>query len=370
MQFDLNSAQGQLQIRARTFANEVLAGRAAERDRTSRFPVEEMAALADLKLLGINIPSVLGGSEAGVVAYAACMEEIARADASVAVTMAVTNMVGEVICRFGSEDQKRRWVPELTSGRAVAGAFALSEPQAGSDPASMRTLATKTKNGWRLDGTKQWITSGDRARLLIVWARTDQGAGGKSISTFVVGRDTRGLSVGKPEDKMGLRGSSTVPLSFDGCEIEDQALLGNVGDGLKVALAALDGGRIGIGAQTLGIGRAAFEESLSASKTRSELSQHHQFALADMSMELDAARLLVWRAASLKETAQPFSRQASMAKLFASEAAGRAVSAALTIAGNQDNAALHRYYRDARVTRIYEGTSEIQRIVIGRALSR
>ncbi len=366
-----------VQQTAREFATRELLPKAAARDRQGTFPVEELRALGRLGLLGVNIPERLGGAEAGVVAYSLAMQEIARADASVSVAMAVTNMVGEVICNFGSDEQKLRWVPRLTSGEAIAGAFALSEPQAGSDPAAMSTTATRTAAGFRLDGAKQWITSGDRAGVIIVWAKTDPKGGAKGISAFVVEGGTPGMSAGRHEDKMGLRGSSTVPLVFDGCEIPEAALLGKVGGGLSVALTALDGGRIGIASQALGIGRAALAAAIGYAKQRHQFgrpigdNQAIQFMISDMATELDAAELLTMRAAAKKEAGVPFSREASMAKLYASEAAGRACDKAVQIHGGYGYTRefpVERYLRDARVARIYEGTSEVQRIVIARHL--
>jgi alkylation response protein AidB-like acyl-CoA dehydrogenase len=376
--FELSPEQKMVRDTARDFAERELAPRAAERDRSGRFPVEELRALARLGLLGVNIPESLGGAQAGVVAYSLAMTEIARADASVAVAMAVTNMVGEVVVRFGSEAQKRELVPLLTSGDALAGAFGLSEPQAGSDPAAMTTTAKRSERGFRLDGAKQWITSGDRAGVLIIWAKTDPSApGSKGISAFVVRGGTPGLSAGRHEDKMGLRGSSTVPLVLDGCEVPEEALLGKLNGGLSVALAALDGGRIGIASQALGIGSAALSAARDYARTRHQFgrpiadNQAIQFRLADAATELEAARLLTLRAAFYKERQRPFTREASMAKLFASEAAWRACDAAIQLHGGYGYTrefAVERYARDARVTRIYEGTSEIQRIVIARSL--
>jgi alkylation response protein AidB-like acyl-CoA dehydrogenase len=312
-----------------------------------------------------------------VVAYSLAMTEVARADASVSVAMAVTNMVGEVIVRFGTDAQKEALVPLLTSGDAVAGAFGLSEPQAGSDPGAMSTTAKRTAKGWRLDGAKQWITSGDRAGVFVIWAKTDPAAGAKGISAFVVRGGTPGLTAGKHEDKMGLRGSSTVPLLLDGCEVGEDALLGQVGGGLSVALAALDGGRIGIASQALGIGLAALDAARAYVKQRVQFGrpigdfQAIQFRLADVATELEAARLLTMRAAWMKERGGAFSKEASMAKLYASEAAWRACDAAIQVHGGYGytrDFPVERYARDCRVTRIYEGTSEVQRIVIARSL--
>ena len=383
--FELDETERLVQKTARDFAERELAPRAAARDRSSAFPVAELRALAELGLLGVNIPAELGGAEAGPVAYALAMQEIAKADASVAVAMAVTNMVGEVICAFGSDEQKRRTVPRLTSGDAIAGAFALSESQAGSDPAGMITTATRSATGHRLDGAKQWITSGDRAGVMVVWAKTEKTAGSRGISAFLLERPVDGeqpralpgFHVGKHEDKMGLRGSSTVPLTFEGCELGPDALLGKEGEGLKVALLALDGGRIGIASQSLGIARAAFDATRRYVKERQQFGraladfQAIQFRLATMATEIAAAQLLTLRAAQKKGSGQPFSIDASMAKLWATETAGRVCDGAVQLHGGYGYCReydVERYYRDVRVTRIYEGTSEIQRVVISRAL--
>lgn len=375
--FQLSDEQKLVRDTARDFAVRELAPKAAARDRSGEFPVAEVRALARLGLLGVNIPEALGGAAAGVVAYSLAMTEVARADASVAVAMAVTNMVGEVIVRFGTEAQQRAFVPKLTSGEALVGAFGLSEPQAGSDPSAMSTTARRSERGFVLDGNKQWITQGDRAGVFVIWAKTDSSAGGRGISAFVVPGGTKGLGAGKHEDKMGLRGSSTVPLLLDGCEVGEDALLGKLGGGLSVALAALDGGRIGIASQALGIGLAALAAARAYVKARHQFGhalaefQAVQFRLADMATELESARLLTMRAAWLKEAGRPFSREASMAKLYASEAAWRACDAAIQLHGGYGYTRgfpVERYARDVRVTRIYEGTSEVQRIVIARHL--
>jgi alkylation response protein AidB-like acyl-CoA dehydrogenase len=377
--FEISDEQRMVAEAAREFARRELAPRAAARDRSGEFPLRELKQLAELGLLGVNLPESFGGAQAGVVAYSLAMTEIARADASVSVAMAVTNMVGEVINKFGTDEQRQKYIPRLTSGAAVAGAFGLSEPQAGSDPAAMSTTATRTAKGWRLDGAKQWITSGDVAGVMVVWAKTDPQAGSKGISTFLVEGGTPGLSAGKHEDKMGLRGSTTVPLLFDGCELPESALLGKLGGGLSVALAALDGGRIGIASQALGLGLAALDAAKAYAHERVQFgrpiaeNQAIQFMLADMLTELDAARLLTLRAAWLKEQDKPFSREASMAKLFSTEAAWRTCDRAVQIHGGYGYTRefpVERYLRDVRVTRIYEGTSEVQRIVIARGLQK
>jgi len=267
-------------------------------------------------------------------------------------------------------------VPRLSSGEHVAGAFALSEPEAGSDPGSMRTTAERVSGGWLLRGQKQWITSGSRAGVMVVWARTG-GAGTRGISTFLVERGTPGLKPGKHEDKLGLRASETVPLTFDDCLIPEDALLGELNQGFRVAMMALDGGRIGIASQAIGIAQAALDEAAAYARERKQFGrpigdfQAIQWMLADSRTELDAARLLTLRAASLKETGRPFTREASMAKLYASEAANRICNRAVQIHGGYGyvrDFAAERHLRDVRATTIYEGTSEIQRIVIARAV--
>jgi alkylation response protein AidB-like acyl-CoA dehydrogenase len=301
--------------------------------------------------------------------------EISRVDCSLAVTMAVTNMVGETIARFGTESQKGRCLPRLASAEWIAGSYALSEPQAGSDPNSMTTRADRRGGGWVLNGTKQWITSGDRAGVVIVWARSDAGAGKKGITAFLVEGGTPGMHVGRHEEKMGIRSSSTVSLTFEDCEIPADAVLGQEGHGLRLALTALDGGRIGIASQATGTIRAALDAASRYARDRKAFGkpiagfQAISFALADMATAHDAARLMALRAAMLKEAGEPFSREAAMAKLFASEAAQVAVSTAVQIHGGYgyiDEFPVERFFRDARVQTIYEGTSEVQRLVIAR----
>jgi alkylation response protein AidB-like acyl-CoA dehydrogenase len=374
MDFELTDTQSLIRTTARDFAERVLRPQAAELDRTERFPTESLKGLAELGLLGVNIPAEYGGAEAGVVSYSLAMTEIARGCASTSVAMAVTNMVAEVIACFGTAEQKERHVMAITSGEHVTGAFALSEPEAGSDPGAMRTTARRTDDGWVLNGEKQWITNGAHAGVNVVWARTG-GPGTRGISTFLVEKGTPGLRIGKPEEKMGLRASNTVPLTFEECRIPRSALLGEENQGFKVAMMALDGGRVGIASQAIGIAAAALEEAVEYAKQRKTfgkaIAEHQaiQWMLADSATELDAARLLTLRAATLKEQGRPFTREASMAKLFASEKANAICDRAVQIHGGYGyvrDFAAERHLRDVRVTRIYEGTSEIQRMVIAR----
>jgi len=378
MDFEANETQALIQRTARDYAERAIKPVAADLDREERFPFEILKGLADLGLMGVNIPASLGGAEAGVVSYSLAMTEIARACASTAVTMAVTNMVAEVIARFGTDAQREKHVPRLTSGEYVAGAFALSEPEAGSDPGSMRTTAERTSSGWVLRGQKQWITSGAHAGVVVVWARTG-GPGTKGISCFLVEGGTPGMKAGKHEDKLGLRASNTVPLTFDDCEVPHDALFGGENEGFKIAMMALDGGRIGIASQAIGIATAAVEEATEYARQRKQFGkpigdfQAIQWMLADSKMELDAARLLTLRAARLKESGRPFSPEAAMAKLYASEAANRICNRVVQIHGGYGyvrDFPAERHLRDVRVTTIYEGTSEIQRTVIARAALR
>ncbi|MBL9023392.1 MAG: acyl-CoA dehydrogenase family protein [Myxococcales bacterium] len=380
MELELTETQSLIQKTTREFVDRAILPVAAELDRSERFPKEILAELAKLGLMGVNLPVSLGGAEAGVVAYSLAMMEVARGCASTAVTMAVTNMVGEVIAKFGTEEQRSRYVPRLTSGEYVAGSFALSEPEAGSDPGGMRTTARQDGDSWVIDGQKQWITSGSHAGVFVVWARTgDVAAGTKAISCFLVEGGTPGLKVGKKEDKMGLRASDTVSLTFEGVRVPASALLGQLNGGFKIAMMALDGGRIGIASQALGIAGAALDEAVAYAKDRKQFGQPIsafqgiQWPLADSKTELDAARLLTLRAAWLKESGQPFSKEAAMAKVYASEAAGRVVDRCLQVHGGYGfvkEFPVERHYRDVRVTRIYEGTSEIQRVVIARSVLR
>jgi alkylation response protein AidB-like acyl-CoA dehydrogenase len=372
--FELNETQAMVQQAARGYAQKTLAPLAGQLDREGRFPREQLLELAELGLMGVNVPEEFGGAQAGAVSYVLAMMEISQACASTAVTMAVNNMVAETIVRFGSQEQKQRYVPEITSGRFAAASYALSEPQSGSDAAALRTNARRDGGGWVLNGSKQWITSGDHAGVIIVWARTG-GPGSKGISCFLVEAGAPGLQIGKHEDKMGLRASTTVSLTFEDLRLPAAAMLGAEGQGFAIAMRALDGGRVGIASQAVGIGTAALSAAVRYAKDRQAFGQpiaNYQairFMLADVATELDAARLLTLRAAALKEAGKPFTREASMAKLFASEKANKACDIGVQIHGGYgyiDEFPAERHYRDARVTTIYEGTSEVQRIVIAR----
>jgi alkylation response protein AidB-like acyl-CoA dehydrogenase len=376
--FEPSEHQAQVQATARAFAARVIAPRAAEIDRTEELPRASLLGLAELGLMAVNVPADCGGAGAGVVAYALAVQEIAAACASTAVMMSVTNMVGEVIARFGTAEQRGRHCPALASGEALLGSFALSEADAGSNPGAMTTTARRDGDAWVLDGAKQWITNGSAAGVFVVWARTAPAeTGAKGISCFLVPAGTPGLRAGRAEDKMGIRASSTVPLELSGCRVPHDALLGRENDGFKIAMAALDGGRIGIACQAIGISRAALAESVRYAKDRRTfgvpIAEHQaiQWKLADMKTAIEAAHALAMHAAWLKEAGRPFTQAAATAKVFASEAAIRVCNDAVQIHGGYGyirELPAERHLRDARVTAIYEGTSEIQRIVIARGV--
>lgn len=378
MNLQFTDAQQSIRDLAHRFAREQVAPNSSRHDRQESISFDLLREMAALGLMGINVPSQWGGSAAGAVAYALAMIEISSACASTSVVMAVTNMCAELIARFGTEEQKEKHVTRLVGGSAVAGAFALSEPHCGSDASALRTSAERKGAHWVLNGSKQWITSGAYAGVIVVWARTGA-SGSRSISAFIVEGKTPGLHIGKAEDKLGLRGSNTVSLTFENCEIPLDNLLAQEGEGFKLAMVALDGGRIGIASQACGVARAALEASLRYCRDRRAFGQvigefqALRWFLANIATELSAAELLTLRAAWLKEQGAPFTRQASIAKLFASEMANRACDKAVQIHGGYgyiDEFPVERYLRDARVQTIYEGTSEIQRLVIAREVLR
>ncbi len=378
MNLGLSETQTILRESTRRFSKERLAPFAHAREQNHCISHATIKELGDLGLLGVNLPEALGGAELGAVSYALALREVAKGDASVAVTMAVTNMVGEVIQHFGTPEQQKGHIPKLTSGEYFGGAFALSEPSAGSDAGSLKTTARRDGDSWVINGEKLWITTGDQAGVIVVWARTGE-PGPRGISCFLVSCDAPGLTAGKPEEKMGLRASHTVALSFVDVRVPSSSMLGKEGEGFKIAMRALDGGRIGISAQALGIAGAAMDEVRSYALERKQFGktldqfQAIQFKLADMATELEAGWLLTLRAASLKESGKQFSREAAMAKVFATEAANRAVREAVQIFGGYgyiEEFPVARHYRDCRVTQIYEGTSEVQRIVIGREVCK
>ena len=364
---------------AQAFAQERLAPGAAARDREKRFPHAEIAAMGELGLLGMLVPEAWGGADAGFLAYALAMEEIAAADGSCAGIMSIQN---GLVCRnlvvHGSEAQKERWLADCAAGRVI-GAFALTEAEAGSDAAAIRTRARRDGGGYVIDGAKAFITNASVAGLAIVFAKTDPEAGRRGISAFLVPTDSPGFAVTRIESKLGQHASDTCQLAFDGLRVPADALLGEEGAGYKIALSALEGGRIAIGAQALGLARAAYETALGYAKERQVFGKaiiEHQvpsFRFADMATQLKASRLLVHHAAELKDAGQPCLKEASMAKLSASEMAERVCSNALQIFGGYgylEDFPLSRYLRDVRVCQIYEGSSDIQRLLIAREIAR
>jgi alkylation response protein AidB-like acyl-CoA dehydrogenase len=378
MRLELTEEQQLIQSSAREFARRTVAPGAAERDETGEFPSHLMQPLAEMGFMGMLVAEEFGGSGMGYVNYSLALAEIARGCASTSVTMGVNNLTGSAIDHWGSEALKREVLPNIC---AAAGgkpaAFALSEAHCGSDAAALTTRARRDGDHYVIDGSKQWITSGAFASYVLVMARTGEGRDG--ISAFVVDGDSPGMTAGAAEKKMGLKGSNTVPLTFENVRVPAARLLGQEGDGFRIALHALDGGRIGISAQSLGIGLAAIGEATQYMSQRKAFGktidrlQALQFMIADAATEMEAARLLMLRAADLRDRGQPMTQEAAMAKLFASEACGRAVDSCLQIHGGYGYVKefpIERLYRDARVTRIYEGTSEIQRVVIARAVLR
>ena len=378
MDFQLSEEQSMIRDTAAQFAESELAPLAAKFDKG-----EEKAAfmanlkkLAELGFMGLNVKVEYGGTEAGVVAFSLAITEIAKACASTAVTTSVTNMVAEVIQAMGTEEQRQKYLPKITSGEYAAGGFCLTEPGAGSDPAGMRTTAIKDGDSYILNGSKAYITSGEFAGVFVVWAVTDKTAKrGKGISCFLVENGTPGLVVGPAEEKMGQKASPTNAVYFEDCRIPANALMGEENRGLQVALGELAGGRIGIGSLALGIGQAALDYGRDYIKEREQFGQSLsnfqglQWMLADGYTEMEAARLLLMQAACLKEEGKPFATQASMAKLFATEAANKACYTGLQLLGGNGynrEYPLERMARDVRITSIYEGTSEIQRLVISR----
>ncbi|HMK66677.1 MAG TPA: acyl-CoA dehydrogenase family protein [Thermodesulfobacteriota bacterium] len=380
MNFALSEEQKMIQAMCRDFAAGELAPQAARLDETKDRTIlrANLKRMADLGLMGMNIPEDYGGAQVGVVSYSLAMTEIGAGCASTAVTMSVTNMVNEVLLEFGSDVLKRKYISRICSGEFPAGAFGLTEPGAGSDPAGMKTTAVLDGDSWVLNGQKIFISSAEYAGIVIVWAVTNRySPKGRGISAFVVEQGTPGYIIGADEKKMGQRGSSTNQLIFDQCRIPKENLLGMEDDGYRIALMELAGGRIGIGSMAIGIGRAAMDYAVAYAKSREQFGhpiaefQALQFMMADAYTELEAAQLMILRAAFLKENRRPFTREASMGKVLASEAANRACYKALQILGGYGYTAdypVERLTRDVRVTTIYEGTSEIQRLVIARSL--
>jgi alkylation response protein AidB-like acyl-CoA dehydrogenase len=380
MFLDLNEEQRLIQETAREFAAAELEPVAASLDRGGdrQAYYDNLQKLAELGFMGLNVREEYGGAEAGVVAFSVAMTEIARACASTAVTVSVNNMICEVIQAVGSEEQKRSYIPKICSGEYKAGAFALTETGAGSDPAGMATTAVRDGAEWVLNGSKIFITSAPYAGVFVAWAVTDKAAPkGKGISCFLVEADTPGLTIGKAEEKMGQNASSTNEVIFQDCRIPGSALMGKLNDGFRIAVGELAGGRIGIGSLGLGVGLAAMDCATRYARERSQFGQKIanfqaiQWKIADAYTELEAARLLLMQAAFRKEQEKPFAKEASMAKMFATESANRACYEAVQILGGYGytrDFPVERYARDARITTIYEGTSEVQRLIVSREI--
>jgi butyryl-CoA dehydrogenase len=373
----LTPEQEHIQDTLRTFARERLAPHAAQRDRLAQFPREELRALGELGVMGMLIPEAHGGAGLDMLTLALAIEEIAAGEGATSTIVSVQNsVVCAPLLAFGSASQQQRYLRKVASGEWL-GCFCLTEPHTGSDAAAITTRAVREEDAWVLKGVKQFITTGKNAQLAIVFAITDPAAGKKGISAFLVPTDTAGFTISHIEDKLGQRASDTAQIVLDNCRIPVDHLLGREGEGYKIALAHLEGGRIGIAAQCIGMARAAFEAALRYARERVTFGVaiiNHQavnFRLADMATQIEVARQMVWHAASLKDAGRACLKEASMAKLFASEMAEKVCSDAIQIHGGYgvvSDFPVERIYRDVRVCQIYEGASDIQRLVIGRAL--
>ena len=376
LSFGLSSDQRLIVQTVREFCQAKIAPLSAEYDRSGEYPREQLRGLAELGLLGATVPEAWGGAGLDSVTYALCLEEISAADASVAVIVSVQNGLPEqMLLGYGTDAQRQRYLRPLATGEAL-GAFCLTESNSGSDAASLRLKATRDGEGWILDGSKSWITSGNQADIYLVMARTG-GAGARGVSCFIVERGAPGLSSGKPEEKLGLHAAHTTTVSFDSVRVPADSMLGQEGQGLSIALSCLDAGRIGIAMQATGIARAAFEHAARYALSREQFgrpiaeNQGVSFKIADMAARIEAARLVALKAAWLKDVGQPYGREASIAKLLASEAAVDVTREAIQVFGGNGYSReypVERLYRDAKITEIYEGTSEIQRVVISRSV--
>ncbi len=373
MSIKLTDEQLMIQTMVRDFSREVIAPTAAERDKTKEFPGENLKQLGELGFMGMMVPPEYNGSGADTVSYVLALSEVAYSCASTAVVMSVHNsIVCESILRYGTEDQKQRFLKPLATGEII-GAFALTEPNAGSDPVRQTAKAVRDGDSYILNGTKRFITTGKNAGVVIVTVKTDEAKRHKGISAFLVKKGTPGFTAGPLEDKMGLRGSDTVDLLFEDCRVPAEDMLGEEGEGFKIAMTGLDGGRIGISAQSVGVAQAALDAAVQYAKEREQFGQSIsrfqglRWMVADMATDIEAARQLMLSASAMKDRGENYTAQASMAKLFSSEMVNRVTGTALQIHGGYGyikEYPVERFYRDARVFTIYEGTSEIQRIVI------
>jgi len=377
MDFDLTEEQRLIRDTARDFAAREIAPKAAELDKTGRWPSEIIQQMAALGFMGVAIPEEYGGAGMDSVSYALAMEEISAACASCGVIMSVNNsLFCDPIFKFGTDEQKKEVLTPCARGEKL-GCFGLTEPMSGSDAQTMVTNGDKVPGGWVINGAKNWITNGPHADFILLFAVTDRSGPKVKHTAFIVPRGTPGFTQNPRDHKLGIHAAHSCTVFFEGCKLPDSAVVGNVGEGFKVAMATLDGGRIGIASQALGIARAALTTATAYAKERKSfgvpIAQHQaiQFMLADMATELDAARLLTWRAASMKDAHVRHTMESAEAKLFASEMATRVAHRAIQIHGGYGYSTefpVERHYRDARITEIYEGTSEIQRIVIAASL--
>ncbi|MCP3873518.1 MAG: acyl-CoA dehydrogenase [Desulfobacteraceae bacterium] len=379
MLFKLTDEQLMIQNMVREFSRKVVAATAAERDKTKEFPADNFKQMGELGLMGMMIPEEYGGEAADTISYVLALSEIAYSCASTSVVMSVQNsIVCESFNKFGTEEQKKEFLVPLASGEII-GAFGLTEPDAGSDPVSQETTAIKDGDDYVINGTKRFITSGLHSKVCLVTAKTDESQKHKGISCFIIPKGTPGLEVGHMEDKMGLRASDTTDLILENCRVPAANMLGKEGDGFKIAMSGLDSGRIGIAAQSYGVAMAAFDAAVKYIKKRKQfgmaISKHQaiRFQVADMATQIEAAKQLIFSAASLKDRGENYTREASIAKLFASEMVNDITARAIQMHGGYGftkDYPVERFYRDARVFTIYEGTSEIQRIVISNQILR
>jgi butyryl-CoA dehydrogenase len=377
--FGLTPEQELFRRTVREFAEREIAPVAARFDETEEYPAENVRKMASLGLMGLTVPEAYGGSGAGALEYALAMEEIARADAAHSTILTVNvSLVSEPIARLGTEQQRQQFLPPLCDGRMV-GAYCLSEPTSGSDAADMQTRAVRDGDEWVIDGTKNFITNGDVAGLYVVYVSTDPAQRARGVSALLVEAERPGVRPGAREAKLGIHASPTTQVHFEGCRVPAENLLGELNRGFRIAMSTLDGGRIGIAAQAVGIAQAALEAARDYARQREAFGkpiadfQGLQWMLADMQTRTQAARLLTWSAAARKDAGLPYGQDAAMAKLFASETAMWVATRALQIHGGYGymrESAVQRYFRDAKITEIYEGTSEIQRLVIARGLLR
>jgi alkylation response protein AidB-like acyl-CoA dehydrogenase len=376
--FELTDEQKLIRDTARDFTDREILPVARENDRNERFDTELVKKLGEMGFLGAVLAEEYGGRGLDYLSYGLIVEQIGRGDSSARTVVSVqTSLVGTSIERWGTEEQKHRWLPRICSGEAL-GCFALTEPNTGSDAANLSTRATRIDGGWRISGQKQWISMGNYSEVALVFAQTDPEQKHRGLACFLVPTDSEGFSSSPIHGKLGLRASDTAELSLDAIEVGDDALLGDVGDGFKVAMSALDSGRFSVAAGCVGICQGCVDASVKYAQERVQFGkpiasfQLVQEMIADMTVDLEAARSLVWRSGWLKDTGQPNTRETSVAKLFATEAAVRCANTAIQVhggAGYVDDYPVERYLRDARVTTLYEGTSQIQKLIIGRAMT-